>query len=98
MLQAYISLMCVANGLLIKKELVDKCTVLVIYNEACNYTLIIIFSLHFSLYRRDSCVVGGENIFLDFYPVLEELRQESPQYFEVLTKVPVSFQRRHYKK
>uniref|UniRef100_A0A1X7UFK3 Gamma-butyrobetaine dioxygenase n=1 Tax=Amphimedon queenslandica TaxID=400682 RepID=A0A1X7UFK3_AMPQE len=52
----------------------------------------------FHCVRRDSCVVGGENIFLDFYPVLEELRQEAPQYFEVLTKVPVSFQRRHYMK
>ena len=35
---------------------------------------------------------------LDTYPVVKELRAKHPELFDVLTKVPATFQRIHYER
>ena len=52
---------------------------------ACNYNL--------CMYRFDECVEGGENMLLDTYPVLEEMRRTHPKQFDTLARIPVTFQR-----
>eukprot|EP01064_Diplonema_japonicum_P021898 TRINITY_DN31487_c0_g1_i1.p1 TRINITY_DN31487_c0_g1~~TRINITY_DN31487_c0_g1_i1.p1 ORF type:complete len:410 (+),score=76.79 TRINITY_DN31487_c0_g1_i1:25-1230(+) len=42
-----------------------------------------------------SCVEGGESTFLDAHAVAELLREKSPHDFEVLCRVPASFQKDH---
>ena len=56
----------------------------------------IIFGLNFS--RNDACVEGGESIFLDIFPIAEQMRQEYPEDFYTLTRVPATFQKIHYER
>lgn len=46
--------------------------------------------------RNDDCVEGGENILLDLYPIVQELRKTYPHHFDTLTRVPVRFQKIAY--
>ena len=39
---------------------------------------------------------GGENILLDLYPIVQELRKAHPHHFDTLTKVPAQFQKIAY--
>ena len=45
------------------------------------------------MYRNDECVVGGENIMIDAFPVIEEFRVKHRQHFDTLTTIPGTFQR-----
>ena len=57
--------------------------------STCNHSVVI-------LSRNDSSIEGGESIMLDIFPVVEELRAKHPKHFEVLTRIPATFQRIHY--
>ncbi|XP_060077623.1 gamma-butyrobetaine dioxygenase-like [Ylistrum balloti] len=46
--------------------------------------------------RFDDCVVGGENFMLNVMAVAELFRQQHPADFEILTKVPATFQKVHF--
>ena len=35
-----------------------------------------------NVYRNDECVVGGENIMLDAFPVIEEFQVKHKQHFD----------------
>ncbi|CAH1791212.1 unnamed protein product [Owenia fusiformis] len=48
--------------------------------------------------RNDPCVKGGESIFLDIFHIAEEMRQLYPEKFEVLCRVPATFQKIHYER
>ncbi|XP_065882702.1 gamma-butyrobetaine dioxygenase-like isoform X2 [Dysidea avara] len=48
--------------------------------------------------RNDNSIIGGESLLLDTYPVLEELRNNYPEQFHILTRVPATFQKIHYKR
>lgn len=48
----------------------------------------------FISHRNDDCIVGGETILLDAYPIVEELRTKYPKHFKVLTNVFVRFKNR----
>ena len=52
-------------------------------------TLIQNANLTFS--RFDQCIVGGHSIFVDMFAAVDILRKQSPQDFDVLTRVPVTF-------
>jgi gamma-butyrobetaine dioxygenase len=41
-------------------------------------------------------VKGGESIFLDSFMVVEKFQQEFPKYFDILTKIPATFQKIHF--
>jgi gamma-butyrobetaine dioxygenase len=43
-------------------------------------------------------VEGGDSILLDAYPVVLEMRDKYPKQFDVLTKVPFTSERVHYKR
>lgn len=45
-------------------------------------------------YRNEA--VGGESLLLDSYLVLEDMRVKHPEEFDILTKIPATFQRIHY--
>ena len=49
-------------------------------------------------FRFDECIEGGESILLDAYPVVEEMRKTHPKQFEILTRVPATFQKVHYER
>ncbi|XP_069117163.1 gamma-butyrobetaine dioxygenase-like isoform X3 [Argopecten irradians] len=46
--------------------------------------------------RFDDCVVGGENYMLNVLAVAERFRQQHPADFDILTKVPATFQKIHF--
>ena len=46
--------------------------------------------------RFDSCVEGGDSLFVDVFDVVEELRHQHPDHFNTLCSVPVTFQKVHY--
>ncbi|CAK8684403.1 unnamed protein product [Clavelina lepadiformis] len=56
------------------------------YADTCGQTI-----LH-NCIRFDDCVTGGESIMVDLFQVAEILRDESPEDFKVLTKVPVIYE------
>ena len=58
----------------------------------------ILLSIAISFLRNDSLVEGGETVILDGYPVVKEMREKYPIYFDTLTKVPVTFQRQYHGK
>ncbi|EDV20273.1 uncharacterized protein TRIADDRAFT_61285 [Trichoplax adhaerens] len=45
--------------------------------------------------RFDECVTGGESRILDSFLIAEEFRRDFPEDFEILTRIPVAFQRVH---
>ena len=45
-------------------------------------------NFYFSVSRFDDCVKGGESSVVDAYPLIEELRQMYPRYFDILSRVP----------
>ncbi|XP_012946750.1 gamma-butyrobetaine dioxygenase [Aplysia californica] len=44
----------------------------------------------------DPHIVGGENVIIDMFEMAEQLREERPDYFQILARVPVTFQTMHY--
>lgn len=48
--------------------------------------------------RNDKQVVGGESLFLDAFLAASQFRQKHPEHFHVLTKVPATFQKIHFKR
>lgn len=48
------------------------------------------------LQRNDNVVKGGESIFLDSFLVVHKFREEYPEHFDVLTKIPATFQKIHF--
>lgn len=50
------------------------------------------------LNRNDKQVVGGESLFLDAFLAAYQFRQKYPEHFHVLTKVPATFQKIHFKR
>ncbi|XP_065882710.1 gamma-butyrobetaine dioxygenase-like isoform X2 [Dysidea avara] len=46
--------------------------------------------------RYDYSVIGGESLLLDCYPILEDLRNNYPEQFHTLTRVPATFQSIHH--
>ncbi|RUS71647.1 hypothetical protein EGW08_020587 [Elysia chlorotica] len=44
----------------------------------------------------DDCVEGGDSVFLDAFGIAEKFRVAYPDLFEILTKVPATFQKVHY--
>ncbi|GFO31356.1 gamma-butyrobetaine dioxygenase [Plakobranchus ocellatus] len=44
----------------------------------------------------DSYIVGGENTFTDIFELAHQLREERPDYFDTLTRVPVTMSTIHY--
>ena len=46
--------------------------------------------------RFDDCVTGGESMFVDAWHVAETLRAAHPDHFEILTRVPATFQKIHF--
>ncbi|RNA16654.1 gamma-butyrobetaine dioxygenase-like isoform X1 [Brachionus plicatilis] len=45
--------------------------------------------------KFDESVVGGETLFVDGFQIAEKFRQEHPKLFDVLTRIPASFQKTH---
>ncbi|KAK3097065.1 hypothetical protein FSP39_006076, partial [Pinctada imbricata] len=43
----------------------------------------------------DQSLQGGETTFIDLFAVAEEFKQQYPEHFETLCKVPATFQRIH---
>lgn len=64
----------------------------------CECAHILLYSFNPSCYRNDDMVVGGESLLLDAYPVLEEMRTQYPKEFDILTKIPATFQKVHHKR
>ncbi|XP_064605966.1 LOW QUALITY PROTEIN: probable gamma-butyrobetaine dioxygenase [Liolophura sinensis] len=50
----------------------------------------------FNCVRFDNLVVGGESIFLDVFPLMEDFRSTYPQEFEDLARIPATFQKIHF--
>ncbi|XP_013381995.1 uncharacterized protein LOC106152800 isoform X2 [Lingula anatina] len=48
--------------------------------------------------RFDPEVTGGESIFLDCFVVAEEFREQYPEDFETLARVPATFQKIHFER
>ena len=48
--------------------------------------------------RFDECVIGGNSQLVDMFHAMEILRQESPEYFHTLTRVPCTFSTIDYKR
>ncbi|XP_065882771.1 gamma-butyrobetaine dioxygenase-like isoform X4 [Dysidea avara] len=46
--------------------------------------------------RYDDSVIGGESLLLDCYPILEDLKNNYPEQFHTLTRVPATFQSIHH--
>ncbi|XP_033734100.1 LOW QUALITY PROTEIN: gamma-butyrobetaine dioxygenase-like [Pecten maximus] len=46
--------------------------------------------------RFDDCVIGGENYMLNVSAVAERFRRQHPADFDILTKVPATFQKIHF--
>lgn len=46
----------------------------------------------------DNSVIGGDSILLDVFHVAELFRIEHPEDFEILTKIPATYERIHYKR
>ncbi|XP_070179719.1 gamma-butyrobetaine dioxygenase-like isoform X2 [Littorina saxatilis] len=44
----------------------------------------------------DENIVGGENIFVDMFEVVEAYRKQYPKEFDILCEVPVGFETLHY--
>ena len=40
-------------------------------------------------------MIGGETLFVDGFQVAEKFRRDNPRLFDVLTKIPASFQKIH---
>jgi gamma-butyrobetaine dioxygenase len=48
--------------------------------------------------RNDPCVEGGESTLLDAFGVVQRLREEHPKYFDVLSTIPITFEKVHYER
>ncbi|XP_071962888.1 gamma-butyrobetaine dioxygenase-like [Antedon mediterranea] len=48
--------------------------------------------------RFDDAVVGGESVLLDIFQVVEQLRQQFPDDFDTLCRVPATFQKVHFER
>ncbi|PVD25636.1 hypothetical protein C0Q70_13295 [Pomacea canaliculata] len=46
--------------------------------------------------RFDDCVAGGESRFQDLFHTAERFRRNSSKHFEILTRIPATFQKIHY--
>lgn len=46
--------------------------------------------------RFDDCVAGGESRFQDLFHTAERFRLNSSKHFEILTRIPATFQKIHY--
>lgn len=46
--------------------------------------------------RFDECVAGGESLFVDAFHAAMSMRNESPDEFRTLTRVPATFQKIHF--
>lgn len=46
--------------------------------------------------KFDYLVKGGDSVFLDVFPVAEEFRRRFPDEFEILVRVPATFQKIHF--
>ena len=51
-----------------------------------------------SIPRFDEKIVGGENEFVDLFHVAETFREQYPEDFDILCKVPAAFETIHYKR
>lgn len=49
-----------------------------------------------SIPRFDEKIVGGENEFLDMFHVAETFREQHPEDFDLLCKVPAAYETVHY--
>ena len=59
-------------------------------------TRCIIYTASVLVNRYDDSVIGGESLLLDCYPILEDLRNNYPEQFHTLTRVPATFQSIHH--
>ena len=48
--------------------------------------------------RFDDSAEGGENMFLDVFHSVAQLRKHYPQHFDTLTRVPATFQKIHFER
>ena len=51
-----------------------------------------------SIPRFDEKIVGGENEFMDLFHVAETFREQYPEDFDLLCKVPAAYETIHYKR
>ena len=51
-----------------------------------------------SITRFDEKIVGGENEFMDLFHVAETFREQYPEDFDFLCKVPAVYETIHYKR
>ena len=56
---------------------------------------VVLVNIYFSVSRFDDCVEGGESSVVDAYPLIEELRQKYPRYFDILSRVPYTALNEH---
>ena len=56
---------------------------------------VVLVIFYFSVSRFDDCVKGGESSVVDAYPLIEELRQMHPRYFDILSRVPYTAHYEH---
>ncbi|XP_069107596.1 gamma-butyrobetaine dioxygenase-like [Argopecten irradians] len=48
--------------------------------------------------KFDDTLEGGETLFVDLYHIAEMFRMDYPEKFRILTEIPVTFRRIHYKR
>ena len=48
--------------------------------------------------RFDSCVLGGESVYLNAVHAAEQFREKYPDHFKTLTEITPTFQRIHYER
>jgi len=72
-----------------KEHVAYTTTALPLHQDVCHAETPGIILLH--AIEFDQCIEGGHSIFVDMFAAVDILRKQSPQDFEVLTRVPVTF-------